>query len=144
VDGYVIPESFPRDMESLSRYVESCSAEYCALEEKIHQLAFDRGFRYLNSQEFMEHRKYADELFENVIAISGSDDQKTLLAAWNEQLRRRETSMLNNIYDFCRKISFTEGVFFVGAGHKSSIAKDIEGRTQKGADLVDWRFWTGL
>jgi len=127
-----------------SDYVKSRSAEYCAVEAKTHQMAFDLGFRYLNSPEFMAHRKYADELFEEVIAMSGSDDLQKILSTWNDQLRRREDSMLENIYDFCRKSSFTEGVFLVGAGHMSSIVQNIEGRMQKEANLVDWKFWSQL
>jgi len=144
VDDYVIPESFLRDMGILSDYVESRSAEYRAVEAKIHQMALDLGFRYLNSPEFMAHRKYADELFEEVITMSGSDELRKLLSTWNDQLRRREDSMMENIYDFCRKSSFTEGVFLVGAGHMSSIVQDIEGRMQKETNLVDWKFWSRL
>src|SRR6267154_1171958 len=109
VDDYGIPESFRRDMGILSDYVKLRSAEYCAAEAKTHQMAFDRGFRYLNSPEFMVHRKYADELLEEVTAMSGRDDLQKLLSTWNDQVRRREDSMLKNIYDFCRKSAFTEG-----------------------------------
>jgi len=144
VDDYVIPESFLRDMEVLSDYVESRSAEYRAVEAKLHQMAFDLGFRYLNSQESMSHRKYADKLFEDVIAMSGRDDLRKLLSTLNYQLRRREDSMLENIYDFCRNNPFMEAVFLVGAGHKSYIVENIENRMKAEANLVHWNIWNGL
>lgn len=144
VDGFVIPEGFHGDIGILFDYVESRSADYCAAITKINHMTFDLGFRYLNSQEFMALRKEADELFEKAIAISGNDHLKSLFSMWNEQLRRREGSMLENIYDFCRENSFTSGVFLVGAGHMSSIVKDIESRTKTEANLVEWHIWNGL
>ena len=144
VDEFVIPESLPRDMGSLFDYVESHSIEYRALIAERDQKTHQHGFRYLNSQEFEALSKRSRESFEKTIALSGSEGLKKILSTWNELLRRRENSMLENIHDFCRKSSFTEGVFLVGAGHMSSIVEDIESRKNTEADIVDWKIWTRI
>jgi len=143
VDDYVIPESFPRDIASLDEYVGSNSIEYCELMDEIDQKTHLLGFRYLSSSEFEALNKRASESYEKSIAISSSEDLKNRLSMLNDQLRKRDASMVEKIYDFCRNNQFTEGVFLVGAGHKSSIVEDIENRMKTEANLVDWNIWNG-
>ena len=141
VDDFVIPEGFPRDMGILFDYVESNNIEYRALVAERDQKTYHLGFRYLNSPEFETLSKRSRESFEKAIALSGSDGLKKILSTWNDLLRRREDSMLANIYDFSRKNLFTEGVFLVGAAHMSSIVEDIQSRMKTEANLVDWNIW---
>lgn len=144
VDNFVIPDSFLRDMASLEEYVASNSIEYCELMDKLDQKKHLLGFWYLSSLEFESLNKRASESFEKTIALSGSEDLKKRLSMWNDQLRKRDASMVENIYEFCRKSPFTEGVFLVGAGHISSILEDIESRMQTKANFVDWSIWNRL
>ena len=138
VDDFVIPRDLPRDIDSVFEYAESNSIEYRALVAERDQKTFHRGFRYLNSPEFGALSKRARDLFENSIALSGRDDLKRGLSTWNGALLRRETSMVDNIYDFCRRSQFTEAVFLVGAEHMWSIAENIEKRIQTENNLVAW------
>jgi hypothetical protein len=144
VDDFVIPEGFRIDMDILFDYVESNNDEYCSLIAERYQKTNRLGFRYLNSPEFEALSKRSRELFEKTIVLSKIDSLKKLLSTWNDHLRRRDDSMLENIYDFCRKNSFTEGVFLVGAEHMSSITEDIASRMKTAANLVDWKFWNRL
>jgi hypothetical protein len=135
----MIPDiSLKKDMDILFDYVESNNIQYCALIDERDQKAYQLGFQYLNSPEFEALSKRARESFEKTIAMSGRDGLKKILSTWNDLLRRREDSMVENIYDFCRNNPFTEGVFLVGAEHMLSIVENIEGRMNTETELVDW------
>jgi hypothetical protein len=142
VDDFAIPRDFPRHIDSVFEYAESTSIEFRALVGERDQKTFHSGFRYLNSPEFEALSKRARELFEKAIVLSGRDDLQQWLSTWNDLLLRRDASMVDNIYDFCRKSQFTEGVFLVGAEHMWSIAGIIEKRIQTENDLVAWNIGT--
>lgn len=141
VDDYSIPDSFRRDINILFDYVESNSVEYRALIAERDWKTDQLGFRYLNSPEFEAISKRSRESLENTIALSGSDGLKKALSTWNGQLQRRENSMLENIYSFCRASQFKEGVFLVGAEHMSSIIEGVESRIKRESNLVAWNIW---
>ena len=141
VDNFVIPgdpAGLRRDIDIVFDYAESNSIEYLALVAERNQKTFHLGFRYLNSPEFEALSKKECELLEKSIALSARDDLKRGLSTWNDLLRRREASMVENIYGFCRRSEFREGVFLVGAEHIWSIADDIEKRMQTENNLVAW------
>lgn len=141
VDDYVIPDGFHRDLVRLEDYVQESSLQYCALMDEISQKKHLLGFPFLNSPEFAALNKRANESYERSVAISGREDLKKSLSIYNEQMRRRDTSMVENIHEFCRKNPFTEGVFLVGAGHMSSIVEDVGSRIKREANLVGWDIW---
>ena len=138
VDDFVIPRGFRRVIDTVFEYAESNSSEYRALVAERDQKTFHRGFRYLNSPECEALSRRARESFERCIALSGCDDLIKGLSTWNDLLLRREASIVENIYDFCRKSQFTEGVFLVGAEHMGSIAANTEKRIQTENNVVTW------
>lgn len=141
-DDIVDPGSLRRDIDILFDYAESNSIEYRALIAERDWKTDQLGFRYLNSPEFEELSKRSRELLENIIARSDSDGLKNILSTWNGQLQRRENSMLENIYAFCRTIPFKKGVFLVGAEHISPLIEGIESRIKREANLVSWNIWS--
>jgi hypothetical protein len=144
VDDYAIPDSFARDMFSMDEYVESNSIEYCGLAGEIDQKTHLLGFRFLNSQEYEALNKRANEAYEKVIAMSGSQVLKNRLSMWNTQVRKREASMVENIYEFSRKSSLTEGVFLVGAAHLAPILENAGSRMRTEGNLADGITWNRL
>lgn len=130
IDDYVIPDGFHREAAKLEDYVVASCPEYCALMDEISEKKHLLGFRFLNSQEFAALSKRANESYERAIAMSGSEDLKKSLSIFNEQMRRRDASMVANIHAFCRTNSFTAGAFLVGAGHLSAILQEMESRPQ--------------
>lgn len=143
VDDFTIPEGFKESVNELFTYVETGCEEYRRAVSNINRMAFNHGYRFLSSLKQIELRNEADELFEAFIANSGSDHLKGLFSAWCFQLRKRESAMLENIYDFCRKNSFKSGVYLVGAGHISYLARNLERRLETEPSLVEWRAWNG-
>ncbi len=141
VDNYEFPESFGPKLRALERFVESRSREYCAVIDEMHQMKFEFGFRYLNSPNFVAHVKKSEHLYEQAVITYGNDAAHKLHLTWNEQMRNRDSSMLENIYAFCRKSDFMNGVFLVGAGHMPAIVEGIENRMNEQSSPIDWKFW---
>ena len=144
VDDYEMPEDFGPHMRALEEFVASRSGEYADVMEEIFRKQFELGFSYLNSSEFISSCKESERLYQETVYNYGNDLAKSKLAEWNYQLRKRDTSMLENIYSFCRRIDFMEGVFLVGAAHMSSIMGGIELRMKDQPPIVTWRYWSGL
>ena len=138
IDSFVMPENFRRDAYIMEDYVNSKNIEYRELMTEINQKIHQFGYPYLNGSEFEAASNKERELFEKTIAMSGDDTLVKTLMTWNDLIRKREDSMVENVYDFCRKSSFIEGVFLVGAAHKSSIVSNIEGRINAEPNLIHW------
>ena len=143
VDEYIIPSNFRSEVDVLFDCVERNGIEYRALVAERAQKAHLLGFGYLNSPQFAALAKRIREALEATIVGSRRDDLNRVLSTWNGELRRRDESMLDNIYAFCRTSSFAEGVFLVGAGHMSSIIDGVERRMKTEATPVAWNTWTG-
>lgn len=141
VDDYDSPEGFGPKILALDRFVQSRSPEYCAIIDEMGQMKFQFGFRYLNSQRFVSHVKKSDQLYEEAVFTHGNAAAKEMLSLWNEQVRKRDVAMLENIYGFSRNNPFKEGVFLVGAGHMLAITEGVESRMKGQPSLVAWKFW---
>lgn len=144
VDDCEVAEGLGPHMRALEEFVESRSNAYVDAMEEISRKQFELGFCYLNSSEFISSCKESERLYQEVIHKYGNDLAKIKLAEWNDWLRKRNASMLENIYSFCEKVDFLEGVFLVGAAHMSSIMDGIELRMKDQPTLVSWRFWNRL
>lgn len=141
VDQY---ESHPENIDSVFDYAERNNVEYRALIAERDSKTDHLGFPYLNSSEFAATSKRACASLESTIAMSGSDGLKKILTTWNSLLRGRETSMLDNIYAFCRTAHFKEGVFLVGAEHMAPIVEGVESTSKTEPNLIEWNFWNRL
>lgn len=143
VDDYEMPEGFGSHMHALNELVESRSVAYCEVLDKISQKKFEFGFGYLNSSEFVSSFKESERIFLETVTKHCNDMAKCKLSQWNDQIRKRDAAMLENIYRFCQRTDFMEGVFLVGAGHISSIMVGIEQCMKDPTNFVTWRFWNG-
>jgi len=143
VDDYQIPEGFGPYMRALDEFVESRSDAYRHVMDEINRKQFELGFNYLNSAAFVSRIRESERLYEEAVSRYGNDLARSKLSEWNVQIRKRDASMLENIYRFCQRTDFMEGVFLVGAGHMSSIMGGIEQRMKDQPGLVTWRFWNG-
>jgi hypothetical protein len=143
VDGYETPEGFGPNIRALEEFVASRSGAYRDAMDEMSRKQFELGFAYLNSPECISSLKESERLFQEAVFKYGNDLAKSKLAEWNDQIRRRDASMLENIYGFCQRTDFMEGVFLVGAGHMLSIMNGIERRMEGQPTVVTWRFWNG-
>ena len=143
VDRFCIPVGFKEEVDGLFEYVEASCKKYLEGRAKIDLMASRYGYRFLSSLPHIEMINEIDELLEGCVAQSGSDRLKMALSAWYGQLRKRESAMLDGIYEFTRTTSFKHGVYLVGAGHMSYLAKSIERRLEAEPEIVQWRVWSG-
>lgn len=143
VDDYETPEGFGPYMRALDDFVESRSSAYCNAMDEMHKQQAELGFSYLNSSAFASSIKESERLYQEAVSTYGNDLARSKLSEWNDHTRKRESSMLGNIYRFCLQTNFTEAVFLVGAGHMSGIKKGIERYAKDQPNLVCWRLWNG-
>jgi hypothetical protein len=141
VDDYEISDGFGPYMRALDEFVESMSGAYHDAMDEIFRNKSELGFSYLNSSAFVSRIKESERLYQETVSKYGNDLAKSKLSEWNDQIRKRDASMLGNIYKFCQRIEFIEGVFLVGAAHISSIMDGIERYMKDQPTLVTWRFW---
>lgn len=143
VDDYETPDGFGPYMRALDEFVESRSNAHRDAMDEISRNKSELGFSYLNSSAFVSRIKESERLYQEAVSKYGNDLAKSKLSEWNDQIRKRDASMLENIYKFCQRTDFMEGAFLVGAGHISSIMDGIERRMKDQPILVTWRFWNG-
>jgi len=144
VDDYEMPDDFGAYMHALDDFVGSNSIPYRETMDEMSRKKFELGFGYLNSLEFISSFKESERIYKETILNYGNDLAKSKLSQWDEQIRKRDSSMLENIHSFCQQSDFKEGVFLVGAGHMSSIMVGIEQRTKNPTNFVTWRYWGEL
>ncbi len=143
VDDYETPEGFGPHIRALDEFVASRNDAYRYTMDEMHQMQSELGFSYLNSSAFVSSIKESERLYQEAVSKYGNDLARSTLSEWNDQIRKRNSSMLGSIYRFCQQTDFTEGVFLVGAGHMSSIMDGIERRMKYQPTFVTWRFWNG-
>ncbi len=129
---------FFKNNEDLYRSIESKSPEYCRLMDRHIQDVGAYGFAYLNS----EHcSTFWCKLHEAILtAIEELADRRLaeLYELWIGTNKLRDKHMMKSIENYCRKTTFSNGVFLVGSAHRQSII-DIS-REQPGADspTIQW------
>ncbi len=140
VDEFDIPASFRGDVDALFDYVEENSDEFIALVQQ-RDFAASLGFEAMNSADFEELAEKCDRAMERAVVLSRSKELMSRHANWTSLLRRREESMLSNIYRFCRSRPDSRGAFLVGAAHISALLKSIEAHIAREPEVIEWEIW---
>jgi len=144
VDRYDMPQNLiaeiKRQTDCVFDFVEQTSQEYRLLNEANDNSVHRDGFNYLNSVACETMMARIREIEER--AINGTGDQDLIhgLKRWRQFTQKRESEMIDNIYQYCRENVFDTGVFLVGAAHKTDIVKEIEKHASTEAGLIDWNF----
>lgn len=101
--------------------------DYKELDNEKETLIAQKGFRYLNSDiflDFLERKEVLEKnIMESEIEKNGLLDIYKLFHA--EQYDNREIAMLHNIYNFSKENQYNQAVFLIGAEHKKSIMQKI-------------------
>jgi hypothetical protein len=142
VDGFKAPADaaeIKKLIDSGFEYVAEMSEEYRRLENENHGRTCQDGFSYLNSVDFEKSRARMSEIEDEIIEGKAGD----ALRWWRQVMHSREVEMMRNIYAYCRENAFDTGVFLVGAGHKTGIAKQIENFNRREPNLIVWHLHDG-
>ena len=131
---------FLGDNEYLFRTIERRSPEYCRLVDESSQDVCEHGFAYLNSERCGTHWSNVHEAARAAIEELAYPRLTEFYERWIGFNQRREKHMMKSIEDYCRKTTFSNGVFLVGAAHRQSLID--KSREQRGADssIIQWDF----
>jgi len=131
---------FIRDNEYLFKTIERRSPEYCRLVDEYSQEVRAHGFAYLNSERCSTHWSKVREAALSAIEELAYPRLTELYERWIGTNELREKHMMKSIEDYCRKTTFSNGVFVVGAAHRQSLID--KSREQRGADssTIQWDF----
>jgi len=142
VDEYMAPADaveIKRLLDAGFEYVTEESEEYRLLKIESDERTRRDDFGYLNSADFANANTRMSEIEDKIIGGKAGD----ALRWWRQAMQTREIEMMSNIYAYCRKNAFDTGVFLVGAGHKTGIAKQIENFTGTEPGLIVWKLYNG-
>lgn len=120
-------------------YVAECSEEYQLLKYENITRTSQYGFSYLNSVDSVQAIARMEEVEDEIMGGKAAD----ALRWWRQFMYDREVEMMRTIYSHCRKHAFDTGVFLVGAGHRTGIAKQIDSFSEREPDLIAWNFYEG-
>jgi hypothetical protein len=126
VDRYDVPPNLRAVSGAVFDFVEEASEEYQQLLEQRHHGTNLKGFAYLNSADLTRHMTRMAEIEDETIKSSGNPDLVRGLTTWRQVTRGRENAMVTNIDRYCTENVFDQGVFLVGAAHRSGLGKIIE------------------
>jgi hypothetical protein len=142
VDDYKAPANaaeIKRFLDSGFEYVAEISEEYQSLEYENHMRTCQEGFSYLNSVDFAKTTARRSQIEDEIMGGRAAD----ALRWFRQVMDRREIEMMRSIYAHCKEHAFDTGVFLVGAGHKTGIAKQIEKFNGREPDLIAWHLYDG-
>ncbi|MDR2481892.1 MAG: hypothetical protein LBD07_06380 [Spirochaetaceae bacterium] len=138
VDSYEFSEIQKGDMDY--NIISNNSIEYYNLCKEQFSMIIDHGFEYVNSTQNMELIERLQTIEKDV--LKNTDDVKLFenFKLWYKITDNRENDMLKNIYDYSANHSYNNAVFFIGAEHKKSIMKKIQGYETKNGLKLNWNY----
>jgi hypothetical protein len=144
VDRYDMPGSLFAETQRVFDCLEQTSEEYLALRKETDDRAHRYGFDYLNNADFETTMARISETEEKVISATGDQELIRGLERWRQFIQSRNVGMVGNIYKYCRENVFYNGVFLIGAAHKTGIVKLIgEYASTEAAELIGWKSYDG-
>jgi hypothetical protein len=136
---YMPPESFLNAHQDMYNRIEKISFDYRNLIDWHSRYKKEYGFKYLNSNyndDIWEKIKIATE---EILMVINDNKYFETYKSWNDFMEKRELTMINNIYSYCKEHEFNKGIFYIGAGHRKSIIKKIEKHIDEVINIL-WNF----
>lgn len=96
------------------------------------------GFAYLNSAHCSDLFTKRHEAVLTAIAQLGDHKLAECYDSWIRTNRLRDTAMMTNIENHCRRASFSRAAFLVGAAHRQSIIDLSGGEPGATSSTIQW------
>jgi len=113
---------------------------YIKLDNEKEDLIIQEGFRYLNSDEFLDFLEKKKVIEKQI--IESQPDKDRLLNIYKlfhiAQHDSRENAMLQNIYNYSKENQFSQAVFLLGAEHRKSIMEKITEYEKLSGIKLNW------
>lgn len=116
------------------------SYEYRKLYNQRQLLADEKGFPFLNSNDWTLLSKRLDMLQEQLIKRFDNDKLTQRYKDWLNVLDIRDNEMISNIYKYVKANKCENGLFLVGVEHRRQIIDKILEFERKHQLKLDWNF----
>ncbi|MFN8265054.1 MAG: hypothetical protein U0T11_03220 [Chitinophagaceae bacterium] len=116
------------------------SIEYSNLFKQRQLFSEEKGFPYLNSDEWTYLSKSIDTLEEQVIKFLKNDTLTQRYKEWLNLLDIRNNAMIRNIYKYVEINKYENGLFLVGVEHRRQIIDKIKSFEQNHHLRINWNF----
>lgn len=130
----VLDFGLPAEFDELTEIV-SKNTEYQKILDHYTFLKTENGFQFLNSKKQIALQEEMRDLENRLIR------DKIILQKVKEGIDAYETSMLRNIYSFCREKSFNKAIFMCGAAHRKTITQKIQEFERNEIVKLNWIFY---
>ncbi len=101
--------------------------DFIRLDKEKEELMILEGFRYLNSDEFLDFLEKKKVLEKQI--LESEPDMERVLSIYKlfqiEEHDKRENAMLQNIYNYSKENRYKQAVFLIGSEHRKSIIPKI-------------------
>ena len=116
------------------------SPEYRGLFNQRQLFADDKGFSYLNSEDWTLLSERMDVLEEEVIKNIDNGKLNQRYKDWLNVLDIRDNEMIRNIYKYVENNRCEKGLFLVGVEHRRQIVNKIHEFEKNHHLRLDWNF----
>ena len=116
------------------------SSEYRNLYNQRQLIADEKGFPYLNSNDWTLLSKHLDMIEEQVIKRCHNEELTRRYNDWLNILDFRDNEMISNIYKYVNANKCEKGLFIVGVEHRRKIIDKIQDLEIKQYSKLDWNF----
>lgn len=146
---------FPVDIDirqELSKYQNEISTifypifkneDFIKLDNEKEELMKQEGFRYLNSDEFLDFLEKKKVLEKQI--LESEPDMERLLSIYKlfqiAEYDKRENAMLQNIYNYSKENRYEQAVFLIGSEHRKSIIPKITAYEKLSTVKLNWTMY---
>ena len=101
-------------------------ADYNKINNDLRLLTEQFGFSFINSNECLDLSEQLNIVKEDIMNVDiNKNELNRVHQLFNKQDDTRENAMLQNIYDFSKKIQYNQAVFLIGSAHKKALMQKI-------------------
>lgn len=135
---YLPPVSFFELHRRMHEQVEILSFDYKATidADAVNKRMY--GFRYLNSPHGEKVNNELNDAIEKALQIMNQEEFAQIHKSWNEHMRKREATMMANMYSYFEQKPFENAVFYIGAGHRAYIKQLIQDYEKSQKTNLKW------
>lgn len=148
VDTYDRPNNYERDQDHLySKLTGSVGVHSFHLRGLLDQHASvisELGFHFLNSIENEKAFEKMDTLKESILNTLNDENLYRIARLDKQVVERRENEILDNVYNYSKKNTYSNALMFIGSGHRNSIIKMIEERNKTEDIKINWHSFSDL
>lgn len=148
VDTFDLPKDYYKNLDYLHNKMlhraGHHSFQFRNFLDKMISLGNQQGFSLFNSDQNDRIFESMDILKERILNFLNDESLNRLSLLEKEVIVKREDVILENVYKYSKENEYTNGLMFVGSGHRKSILEKITHRMNTEDIKINWRFYSDL